>query len=67
MYGAERGKRLKESYLSLLILLGNPEEQNPDELRKMINEVNKTHLDPQEILSDSLYFYNPKTKKIVIV
>lgn len=66
-YGAERGKRRKKPYLSLLIVLWNVQNQNPSELQKIIAEVNATHLDPQDILSDSLYYYNPQLKKIVIV
>ena len=61
------GKGGKNPYLSLLIVLWNVQNQNPSELQKIIAEVNATHLDPQDILSDSLYYYNPQLKKIVIV
>ena len=35
-------------------------------LRDMIYTVNRTQMDPQDILSDSLYFYDRKEEKIFI-
>ena len=35
-------------------------------LKEMIRTVNRTQLEPQDVLSDSLYFYNRNDEKISI-
>ncbi len=44
-----------------------PDRGNVDEMavKDMIYEVNRTQLEPEEVLSDSLYFYNRKDKRII--
>ena len=50
-----------------VILLKDTKTETPEQLRKMIREVNETHVEPEEVLSDSLYYYSRKDKKIRIV
>ena len=41
-----------------VIILPHSEVRDPEEVQKMIREINETHLSQEEVLSDSLYFYN---------
>ena len=41
-------------------------EADPEYLRDMIRLVNRTQLMPQDVLSDSLYFFDRETGKITI-
>lgn len=50
-----------------VILLTDRGDSSPDALRDMIVEVNGTQVAPEEILSDSLYYYDFNEKKIEIV
>lgn len=50
-----------------VILLTDNGKENPRQLREMIEEVNKTQVEPEEVLSDSLYYFDKKEKKIRIV
>ena len=38
-----------------------------DSLKKLVREVNGTHLEPQEVLSDQVYRYDRKSGQTVIV
>lgn len=38
-----------------------------ENLRGIVREVNSTQLDPQEILSDSVYFYSTEKKKLLVL
>ncbi|MBO6007732.1 MAG: hypothetical protein J6P78_04115 [Lachnospiraceae bacterium] len=49
-----------------LIALSAKTEADPEYLRDMIRLVNRTQLMPQDVLSDSLYFFDRETGKITI-
>lgn len=48
------------------ILVPDTGRESRDELKRMISEVNSTQVPPEEVLSDSLYYYDARGKKIVI-
>ncbi|MBQ7919211.1 MAG: hypothetical protein IJ324_04650 [Lachnospiraceae bacterium] len=48
-----------------VILMPMREEPDRNVLKDMIYEVNRTQLAPEDVLSDSLYFYNRKDKRII--
>lgn len=48
------------------IILPYDEVYSVEELKKMIHEVNSLNLPPEEVLSDSLYYYDSALKEIVI-
>lgn len=50
-----------------VILLTDMEAGKTEELRRMIREVNSTQVAPEEILSDSLYYYDFINKKVKII
>ncbi len=50
-----------------VILLTDRGNSSPEALRSMIVEVNSTQVAPEEILSDNLYYFDHKEKKIKIV
>lgn len=50
-----------------VILLQDTSVGPPQELKKMIMEVNRTQVAPEEILSDSLYFYDYSEKRVKII
>lgn len=50
-----------------VILLPQYDDTNPQYLKNMIAEVNRTQLELHEILSDNLYLYDSKTAQIRIV
>ncbi len=50
-----------------VILLVDNGQENPIHLREIIAEVNRTQVEPEEVLSDSLYYYNHVEKNIQIV
>lgn len=49
------------------LLIPQEREQDKDGLKKMIAEVNRTELSPEEILSDHLYLYCRQEKEVKIV
>lgn len=49
------------------ILLSDTSMGSAQELKKMIVEVNSTQVDPEEVLSDSLYYYDSAEKKVRII
>lgn len=49
-----------------VILLADDGKIMPDELKKMISEVNSTQVAPEEVLSDSLYYYDLQDKRVRI-
>lgn len=55
------------SSLHELILLPHDGEVSADELKKMIHDVNRTHVIPEDVLSDSLYYYDREKGDIIIV
>ena len=50
-----------------VILLADTGAGSAGELREMIAEVNSTQVAPEEILSDSLYYYDSTDKKVKII
>lgn len=50
-----------------VILLPDHGREDRKQLRAMIAEVNATQLEPEEVLSDSLYYYDQKEKCVKIV
>lgn len=50
-----------------IILLRDSGNENPEEIREMISEVNRTQVEPEEVLSDSLYYFSRKEKKVKII
>lgn len=50
-----------------VILLQDTGAGCPRELKKMIMEVNRTQVAPEEVLSDSLYFYDYSEKRVKII
>lgn len=64
----EIGKNLYilPSSIHEVILLPDNGKSNGGELQALIREVNHTQLEPQEILSDNLYYYNHIEKTIQI-
>ena len=66
----ERGKkwRFAKFYLSLLIILleNNNELENVENLRSMVKEVNMTQVMDEEILSDSVYYFDLTKSELVL-
>ena len=56
---------LLRSYLSLLILLKDSNESSHESLKNMIREVNQTQVAKQEVLSDSLYYFDRILSRVV--
>ena len=50
-----------------VILLEDTGEENPEDLKRMIYEVNRTNVAAEEVLSDSLYYYDRKQKNLRII
>ena len=50
-----------------VILLADTGSGLPGELKAMIAEVNSTQVAPEEVLSDSLYYYDFTDKKVKII
>lgn len=50
-----------------VILLSDTGKEKPAELKAMIVQVNRTQVAPEEVLSDSLYRYDRKEKRVELV
>jgi len=50
-----------------VILLPDKGEEDAGQLKSMIREVNRTQLEPEEVLSDSLYYFDCLKKHVKIV
>lgn len=50
-----------------VILLADSGRDNPDDLKEMVRVINETQVDPEDILSDSLYYYNRMEKEFEIL
>ena len=48
------------------ILLPDDGEIVPDELKKMVAEVNRSYVAAEEVLTDSLYYYDMQKKEVVV-
>lgn len=49
------------------ILLPYEREIQVDALRAMVGEINETQVQPQEVLSDSVYFYSQRERKLLVL
>lgn len=50
-----------------VILLPDKGEEDPEQLKSMVREVNRTQLEPEEVLSDSLYYFDSLKRNVKIV
>lgn len=50
-----------------LIILPADSVEHPEELRELIGEVNRIHVEPEEVLSDNLYYYSRHDENIKII
>ena len=50
-----------------IIMLPDSGNESAEMLRLMIHDVNRTQVSPEEVLSDSLYYYDARAKKMKIV
>lgn len=50
-----------------VILLSDSGKEAAEELKSMIHDVNRTQVSPEEVLSDSLYYFDSKEKKLKII
>lgn len=50
-----------------VILLPDHKEEDPEQLRAMVREVNCTQLEPEEVLSDNLYYFDCLKKNVTII
>ncbi len=50
-----------------VILLEDSGEEEPEFLKKMIFDINRTQVEPEEVLSDSLYYYDRVEKCVKIL
>lgn len=69
----ELGEILNEDYYILpssiheVILVPGLEIKEKERLKKLVNEVNVSQVEPEEILSDSVYFYTRSQKKLILL
>ena len=49
-----------------VILLPDDGEIVPDELKKMVAEVNRSYVAAEEVLTDSIYYFNMQKKEVVV-
>ncbi len=49
-----------------VIILGEDLDSDVDMLRNMVREVNQNEVDPGEVLSDSVYYYDNRKKKLLL-
>ncbi len=47
-----------------VILLPDAHQDSPEQLKNMIKEINETQVEPEDVLSDNLYYYDRKEGKI---
>lgn len=50
-----------------VILLPDTSGETPQELQRMIREVNREHVAPEEVLSDNLYYFDMSEKRIKLI
>ena len=62
----ESGVRtLLRPYLSLLILVPESFGLEPERMQEMVKEINQTGVAPEEVLSDSVYYFDGEEIRIV--
>ncbi len=47
-----------------VLLIPDDEEQEAEELWKMVCEINATEVEPEDVLTDSIYYFSRKTQKM---
>ena len=57
---------LPSSIHEWILLLKDEGSMDEEQLKNMIHEVNTSQLEPQDVLSDSLYYYDATKKRILI-
>ncbi len=65
--GGKRNFYILPSSIHEVILLTDTGAESPGELKKMVTEVNRTQVAPEEVLSDSLYYYDSTDKRVKII
>lgn len=53
-------------YLSLFILMKDNGDMNAEELQRMVMEINRTQVAPEEVLSDEVYSYDYRQQKLTM-
>lgn len=61
---AEKNLYVIPSSVHEVILLKDTGAEDPAELQRMIYEVNRTHVAPEEVLSDRLYYFDRRLKAV---
>lgn len=56
---------LLRPYLSLLILVPESFGLEPERMQEMVKEINQTGVAPEEVLSDSVYYFDGEEIRIV--
>lgn len=63
----KKGFYVIPSSIHEVILLEQSEGESTEALRRIIYEVNRSHVAPEEVLSDNLYFYDPLAGAMKII
>ena len=63
----EKGFYMIPSSVHEVLILEETGIEAPEDMKKMIHEVNRLHVAAEEVLSDSLYYYDFKTKAVRII
>lgn len=50
-----------------MLFLKASDEMQPEELLEMVHDVNETEVLPEEVLSDNIYFYDKKERKLKLI
>lgn len=64
---AEKSFYILPSSIHEVILLADTGREEADGLKRMIREVNASHVAPEEVLSDNLYYYDFREKRVKII
>lgn len=68
----EMGERIGSDYVILPssiheVILVAAGHMSAEKLRAMVREVNELHVDPQEVLSDNVYYYNRSLRRLSLL
>ncbi|WP_459829933.1 DUF5688 family protein [Faecalimonas hominis] len=55
---------LLRPYLSLLIIVPESKAPSREEMERMVTEINETQVEEEEVLSNRVYFYDIRAKKM---
>lgn len=67
------GRKCKSNFYILpssiheLIVIPDTGRENPENLRKMVQEVNDDHVDAEEQLSDNIYYFNLESESVILI